>query len=348
MKNVYNQIERSSAMYKEYKDTTSIFDNNGSVVPSGWSKEPVFFFNKMNASASMLRSKETDTYCIMNSHLLLTVSIANLGLYGVISGMIIDFDSFRLGSKTVKKYFPFVKFRMPESSLSGDVAYNDNQIGLKFSKAGPKRYLKCEFLNFDNNRNLYFNIEIEENKAESMNIATPFTESKTSYFVKRFMPQMKATGIVRFGGNEYNLDKEVATAYLDWTRISIPNKIQYNQLVAEGTLRKSKMTVHFSSGISSETEGIENCIFIDNKMIKLGPVKAKKTSRTENSSWKFQDKDGNIYIEFVPSTKGGGSLNTKSDKKHIIYGNIYGHIIGENGKIIKIDGFDSLLTNSTI
>lgn len=345
---MYNQNERGLAMYKEYKNTTSIFNNNGSVEPSGWSKEPVFFFNKMNSSASILRTKETDTYCIMNSHLCLTVSIANLGLYGVISGMIIDFDSFRIGSKTVKKLLPFVKFRMPESTLSGDVAYNDNQIGIKFSKAGPKRYLKCEFLNFDNNRNLYFNIEIEENKAESMNIAIPFEDSKTSYFVKRFMPQMTATGIVRFGGNEYNLDKEVASAFLDWTRISIPNKMQYSQLIAEGVIRRSKMTVHFSSGISEKTEGIENCLFIDNKMIKLGSVKAKGHSKDIRSNWKFQDKDGNIYIEFVPSTKGGGSLNTKSDKKNIIYGNIYGHIIGENGKIIKIDGFDSLLINSTI
>lgn len=40
---------------------------------------------------------------------------------------------------------PFVKFRMPESSHSGDVAYNDNQIGVKFSKAGSKRFLKCDF-----------------------------------------------------------------------------------------------------------------------------------------------------------------------------------------------------------
>ncbi len=335
-------------MYKEYLNTISVFDKNGSVVPFGWSKEPVFFFNKINRSASMLRSKETDTYCIMNSHLFLSVSIANLGLYGAIGIVIIDFDSFRLGSKTVKKMFPFVKIRMPESSLSGDVAYNDSQIGVKFSKAGPKRYLKCEFLNFDNNKNLYFNIEIDENKVQSMNIAVPFEHSKTSYFTKRFMPQMKASGIVRFGGNEYNLDKEPTSAFLDWTRISVPNKFQYHQLIAEGMIKKSKITLHFSGGISGETEGIENCLFADGKMIKLGPVKAKGHTKDIRSTWSFQDKEGNIYIEFVPSTKGGGSLNTKSDKKTIIYGNIYGHIIDEKGKINKIDGFDSILINSTI
>ena len=46
---------------------------------------------------------------------------------------------------------------MPESSLSGDVAYNDNQIGVKFSKAGSKRFLKCDFLDFYDSKNLYFN-----------------------------------------------------------------------------------------------------------------------------------------------------------------------------------------------
>lgn len=335
-------------MYKEYFETTSVFDKNGSIVPFGWSKEPIFFFNKINSSASMLRSRETDTYCIVNSRLCLTISIANLGMYGVISGMIIDFDTFRLGSKAVKKLLPFVKFRMPETSLSGDVAYNDNQIGVKFSKAGTKRYLKCEFLDFDNNRNLYFNIEIDQEKIESMNIAMPISGSKTSYFIKRFMPQMKATGIVRFGGNEYNLDKEPTTAYLDWTRISVPNKINYNQLVAEGVIRRSKVTVHFSGGISEESEGIENCIIVDGKIIKLGSVKVKGHRKELRSNWKFQDKDNNIYVEFIPSTKGGGSLYTKNDKKNIVYGSVYGHIIGENGKIIKIDGFDALMINSTI
>ena len=335
-------------MYKEYSSTTNIFDKNGSVVPFGWSKEPVFNFNKMNNTASILRSRERDSYCIMNSHLLFSFSIANYGLYGEINGMLIDFDTFSIGSRNVRKLLPQIKFKMPESSLFGDVAYNDNQIGIKFSKAGNKRYLKCEYLNFDNNRNLYFNIEIEENNTESINIAVPFEDSKTSFFTKRFLPQMRATGIVRFGGEEYNLDKEYTTAILDWTRMSVPSKFRYSQLVAEGNIKNSIVTVHFSGGISESSEGIENCIFVDGRIIKLSSVKAKGHRNDIRSTWSFQDKDGNIYIEFVPSTKGGGNLNTKNSKGNVIYGNIYGHIVGDKGKIIKIDGFDSLLMTSTI
>ena len=345
---VYNLTERGNFMHREYFDTVSMFDNSGDMIPFGWSKEPVFFYNKLNASASALRVKETDTYCIRNSHLLMTISIANLGLYGVVSGTIIDFDSFRMGKKVVKKMFPFIKFKMPESSLSGDVAYNDSQIGMKFSKAGTKRYLKCDFLNFFNNKNLYFNIEIDEENAESMNVALPFDNSKTSYFTKRFLPQMRARGIVRFGGNEYNLDKEYTTAYLNWNRISAPNKVYYHELIAEGQFKNSTMTVHFGGGLSDKSEGIENCLFIDKKLIKLGPVKAKGHANDLRSLWKFHDKDENIYIEFVPCTKGGGELHTKNDKKNIIYGNIYGHIIGNDNSVMKIDGFDALMINTTL
>lgn len=335
-------------MHQEYFNTASVFDKNGDVIPFGWSKSPVFFYNKMNSSATMLRTKETDTYCIKNSQVCMIISIASLGVYGVVRGAIIDFKSFKMGKKTVHKLFPFIKFKMPESSLSGDVAYNDSRIGVKFSKAGTRRYLKCDYLNFYNNKNLYFNIEIDESKAESMNVAVPFEHSKTSYFTKRFMPQMKATGIIRFGGNEYRLDKEDTTAYLDWSRISVPSKLTYHQLVAEGEYKNSKMTIHFGGGLSKGSEGIENCIFVDKKLIKLGAVRAKGHIHDLRSNWKFEDKESNIYIEFVPSTKGGGHLNLKSDKNTVVYGNIYGHIIGKDGKTIKIDGFDTLLTNTIL
>ena len=33
-------------MYKEYLDTVSVFETNGEVKPFGWSKEPIFFYNK--------------------------------------------------------------------------------------------------------------------------------------------------------------------------------------------------------------------------------------------------------------------------------------------------------------
>ncbi len=335
-------------MHQEYFNTTNLFDKNGAILPFGWSKSPVFLYNKSNSSASSLRIKETDSYCIQNSQMCMTISIANLGLYGVVSGTIIDFKSFKMGKKSVRKFFPFIKFKMPESSLSGDVAYNDNQIGVKFSKAGTKRYLKCDFLNFYNNKNLYFNIEIDESHTESMNMAVPFEHSKTSFFTKRFMPQMKATGIVRFGGYEYNLGKEDTSAYLNWTRVSVPNKVNYHQLIAQGTYKNSKMTIHFGGGLSEKSEGIENCIFVDKKLIKLGGVRAKGHIHDVRSVWKFQDKEKNIYLEFVPSTKGGGHLNAKNDKQTIIYGNVYGHIIGNDGKVIKIDGFDTLLTNTTL
>ena len=35
-------------MYKEYLDTVSVFETNGEVKPFGWSKEPIFFYNKIN------------------------------------------------------------------------------------------------------------------------------------------------------------------------------------------------------------------------------------------------------------------------------------------------------------
>lgn len=335
-------------MYKEYLDTVSVFETNGEVKPFGWSKEPRFFYNKINSSGSVFKRKESDTYIVHNNHLILTVTLANLGAYGFLSGFLIDLDGFKMGKKVVKKMLPFVKFRMPESSLSGDVAYNDNQIGVKFSKAGSKRFLKCDFLDFYDSKNLYFNIEIDENNAESMNVTVPFKSNKTSFFVKRFLPQMKATGLVRFGGSEYDLDDEKTSATLIWERYSTPNKENYHQLIAEGYYKKKLITLQLCDGISDDSAGIENCLFIDGKMRKLSKVKGKGRFSDVHSTWTFEDEERNIYIEFLPSNKNGGALHTEIDKRKIIYGNFYGHIFDEKGDVIKIDGFDGLLVNSII
>ena len=48
-------------MYKEYLDTVSVFETNGEVKPFGWSKEPIFFYNKINSSGSVFKRKESDT-----------------------------------------------------------------------------------------------------------------------------------------------------------------------------------------------------------------------------------------------------------------------------------------------
>jgi hypothetical protein len=335
-------------MYKEYFQNTNIFDKNGSVIPFGWSKMPVFNYNKFDSAVSSVRLREIDTYCIKNSSVCMTISISSLGLYGIVSGTIIDFSSYKMGKNTVRKLLPFIKFKMPISTLSGDVAYNDSRIGVKFSKAGNKRYLKCDFLDFDNNKNLYFNIEIDEDDTESMNVAFPISHSQTSFFHKRFLPEMTAKGIIRFGGNEYNLDKERTTAFLDWTRASLPYKAQYQEVISQGIFKNSEMTIHFSSGVCENAEGIENCIFVDGKVIKLDKVKARGRNSDPKSHWIFKDKEEKIYLEFIPSTKGGGHLNASNHRQTIVYGNMYGHIIDKNKKAITIDGFDTLMIKSTL
>jgi hypothetical protein len=277
----------------------------------------------------------------------MTISISNQGFYGVVSGTIIDLSSYKTGNNTVRKLLPFIKFNMPESSLFGDVAYNDNRIGIKFSKTGNKRFLKCDYINFCNNKNLYFNIEIDENDTDSMNVAFPIDNSSTSFFHKRFIPQMTAKGIIRFGGNEYNLSSEKTTVFLNWTRTSLPNKTNYYEVVSEGVYKNSLMTIQLSGGICEKSEGIENCIFINGELIKLNKVKARGRNSDVYSNWTFKDKDGNIYLEFVPSTKGGGHTNVKNNRRTVIYGNMYGHIINRE-KTIRIDGFDTLMFKTSL
>lgn len=335
-------------MYKEYSDTVSIFENNGEVKPFGWSKEPVFFYNKINSSAKTFRTKESDTYIIQNKHIILSVSLANFGMYSIVSGFLIDLDNFKISKKVIKKMLPLTKLKMPETSISGDIAYNDSQIGIKFSKAGTKRFLKCDFLDFYNSKNLYFNIELEENNNESMNVIVPLEGNKSRFFLKRLIPQMKAKGLVRFGGYEYDLDNEPTIGTLIWERNSIKAKIKHQQLFSTGFIKNKPVTIQICNGLTDKSNGIENALIINGKVKKLSDVKIKGDFNDIHSPWKFEDNERNIYLEFIPSANGGGKLTTEVENRRIVYGNVYGHIFDENGEVTKINGFDGLITNSTI
>lgn len=237
---------------------------------------------------------------------------------------------------------------MPQNSTFGDVSYNDKKVGMKFSVSYNKRFLRCDFLDFYDNKNLYFNIELDENHCESLNVAFPNNSGNSSFFIKRFIPQMNAKGIVRFGGNEYDLTKEKTSAFFNWSRISLASKTNYHELISSGLYKNREITIYLAGGTFQTAEGIENCIFIDKKLIKLGIVKIRGKEHDSTAIWKFQDIDKKILLKFEPSTKGGNYMNTKCDKKIIIYGNLYGKITDNDGKMIHIDGFDTVFIKSIL
>ena len=205
-------------MQNEIKNPQRLLDDNGQLRTAGWARYLILDYNRSDIKAPPFRIKEWDYYLISNESYAVALTVADNGYMGLVSASLIDFTQPLEHTKSTMIPFPLGRFSMPSSSKSGDVTYTSKAVGMNFSKAGSKRYLKCEYINFYNGKNLYVNITLDEPEQDTIVMATPFDSSKKHFYYNQKINCMPATGIVRCGGDEYTFSPEKSFDTLDWGR----------------------------------------------------------------------------------------------------------------------------------
>ena len=322
-------------MQNEIKHESSVFSPMGQVQNPGWSRKPLFSFDK-----SMCRNPfslcERDSYLIANDEVSIYLSVAKLGINSQVTALVADHKSTTIDSCTRKKYMTFSTPDMPASSKNGDVTFTDTRVGMNFSNTALKRYIRCEFVNFSKDKNLYINISLEPDIDESLNVLMP-DKSSHGFYLKRFMPAMKASGIVRCGGAEYNLSADDTKAFLDWQRYSISGKACYHALYADTTIDSAKFSLCLAGGIGDPSRGSENCYFYNGKIYKFASVKAIGSEERPDKPWRFTVGTGLTEITFRPEIKAGRLMCEKSGSKTFIFGKLYGVIKQLDSEKIILD-----------
>jgi len=326
-------------MQYEIKKRQYLLDESGTVISAGWSKAPNFIYDKDFSGVSRFKLKERDCYYISNKELGIYITASEYGIHTVISVTIINFLEGLIYTRTVTKYFSLGQTDMPMSSEHGDVTYADNQVGINFANTSVKRYIKCDFVDFCEGKNLYINLILEEKCRESLNVAIPFREHNKCFFLKRFFPAMTVSGLVRFGGYEYNLRNEYSTAYLDWSRYAVPKHSFYHAVYINSIVTGKQFALCLSFGSSGDTvRGSENCFFYDGIIHKLSTIKAAGNETYLNKPWHFFSLNNNLDLNFRPITAVNGLMSVNCDKRTLVFGTI-------NGKIASSDCEPIMLQN---
>ncbi len=312
-------------MQKEIKKESSVLDANGMVRNPGWSRQPLFFLDK-TALKNRFTFSEKDSYIISSPDITLQLSVEENGIVSQVSALIVDFNTGAIDHKSLRNYMSFGRLNMPHSSESGDTVFMNPRVSMNFANTAINRYIRCEFVNFYKHKNLYVNLELSENIDESLNVLIPQDSDPKGFLLKRFMPAMKASGIIRIGGEEYKLTKENSYAYLNWMRLNTREKTCYHGLYADTTIGSKQFALCLCGGFGDVSLGGENCYFYDGRLNKLASVKAFGTEEKPHKPWHFTAGTNALDITFKPQLKGGHLLYKKCGKKTYIFGKLYGTI----------------------
>lgn len=312
-------------MQREITNEKNIFDASGKICCAGWSRKPDFLFDK-SLCKNRFMLNERDSYLIVGDGAAVYLSVAEKGINAEVTAAIVDLNTGEQDFRTLRKYMSFGKLSMPASSKNGDVTFTDTRVGMNFSNTALNRYIRCEFVDFYKEKTLYINLELKERIDESFNILLPSKANPKSFFLKRFVPYLSASGIVRCGGAEYNMNKESAVAYLDWHRYSLSEKSCYHALYANTEIDGRQFALCLAGGVGDTSQGSENCFFIDGEVHKFASVKAMGKEERPDKPWKFTAGSSAMELTFKPSIKSGKLLCVTTGGKTLVFGELYGYI----------------------
>ena len=312
-------------MQREISEKHNIFEQDGKVMCAGWSKNPVFEYNK-EESRTNGKHGERDCYFISSEDVSLYLSVENLGKEFMVKIAVADLKKGGVISDCVIKKRFFTKIDLPESGSNGELLFTDKQIQLKMTNTVDKRLLKCDFIDFGGNKNLYFCINLSILGGESLYELAPFERDRRYFYYKQFMPKFLASGIIRVGGLEYSLKETNSRAYFDFTRFSKPRKHNYQRLSADCIIDGKRFSLCLASRVGDNRYGNENCFIVNGRLAKLSQINVKSTNGRLDRPWYFKGGISALDISFKPFKVKGEPMAAQMGKTTVIFGRLLGSI----------------------
>ncbi len=317
------------------ENTKPVFDENGEVNFGGWSKAPLFEYNK-EQYGTVNKLVEKDSYYISNDEMGFYISVETVGSELAIKLVLIDYKTKEIVRDSITKKLWLDPTPLPQSPNLGEFKYTDKRIALTITNTVDGNYIKCDFIDFNNYKNLFVKVKISDTQGESMNIIAPFDKNPKCFYHKRFVPIFTANGVVRLGGTDYNLDADNSYVYLDWSRYALPRHQKFQVLSASSAIEDKRIAVNFASKVGNNRKGSENCYFLNGKLNKVGRLRVAGDDRIIESNWEFTTANKSVNLKFTPYKRNGKAVPCKCDNLTIVFGRLNG-TLAYNEELIEIN-----------
>lgn len=309
-----------------------LFNENGELTFGGWSKSPLFDYNK-DAHPAQNKITEYDSYFISNGDMAFYLFFEITGIDLNIKTILVDYKTEEIFKDSISKRMLLDPVSIPGQDSVGEFNYKDKRIALTVTNTIDGKYLKCDFIDFANIKNLFVKVFLKNGNGDSMNMVTPFEKSKTTFYYKRFAEDYLASGVVRFGGVDYDITEKNCLVYFSKCRYLLARHRKFQSLIGSADIGGHKFTINLSSKVGSNRSGSENCYFVDDRLIKIGRTKVVGDDKSVTGRWDFTTTDESVDLSFTPTKTEKGYLGCKCDNLTFVVGKLNGTIETEQFKI---------------
>lgn len=309
---------------------------DGSLREPGWSRQMIQAYDRRKIRAPKFRIKEWDYYLVVGQGFGAAFTISDDGYIGLQSVSFLDFEKAKEKTRTILTPFPMGKLHMPASSKVGDIVYRDKRLHLEFQVREGRRRIRCECLDFMEEKRFSCDILLYQPPMDTMVIATPWKENKTAFYYNQKINCMRAKGALHVNGKDYRFRPETDFGVLDWGRGVWTYKNRWYWSSGNALIDGKPFGFNLGYGFGDTSAATENMVFYDGNGHKLNDVTFRIPKDSYLKPWEITSSDGRFEASFWPVLDRAANLNAlviRSDQ-HQVFGHMSGRAVLDDGSAV--------------
>ncbi len=322
----------------EVTQERELLDARGNLAEPGWSRRLLQRYDRRRIKAPAWRIKEWDYYLVMGRDFAGAFTSSDDGYIGLQSVSLLYLgDRPWEHTETILNVLPLGRLKLPPDSSSGDTAYADRRLQMRFSPGGGRRRITCRFERFWRGKPFSCDIALEQPDMDSMVIATPWDREGRFYYNQK-INCMRASGWMEFDGVRYTFDPRTDFGTLDWGRGVWTYDNTWYWGSGNADLEGNAFGFNIGYGFGNTAAATENVIFYNGRAHKLDDVTFHIPDSGYMDPWKFTSSDGRFEMDFIPVLDRCAKLDFKllvSDQ-HQVFGRMSGKAVLDDGTEIIV------------
>ena len=327
-------------MQHEITQKGALLGADGNLREPGWARSLLLDYRRADVKANKLRIKEWDYYIVTNDSFGIALTIADNSYMGLISASVLDFEKPWEQTVSVMTAFPMGKFKLPETSATGDTLYGDKRVQMAFRVLEGERRLSCRFERFLGEDALELELSLAQPPMDSMVIATPFSAPRAFYYNQK-INCMRASGEAVLGKRRFVFSPETSFGTLDWGRGVWTYDNTWYWGNGNGVVNGKPFGFNIGYGFGDTSAASENLLIYDGVAHKLSKVQFNIPEDSFLKPWTFSSDDGRFEMDFVPILDRAARTNAliiESDQ-HQVFGRFSGKAVLDDGTVLELRDF---------
>ncbi|TAL32975.1 MAG: DUF2804 domain-containing protein [Spirochaetes bacterium] len=282
---------------REYTAAVPLLDAKGALAAAGWSRRPLFAFDRTRVAAEAERVKIWEHYTFYTDDYAGAVTVSDIGTLGFGSMELLDLKS----GKVIVSLIDIVRpgeIVFP-ADASRDLHFKKGKSFVDFEKKAGTRRLAFRFDNADPDRDVTCELLLKEASPEALAIVTPFNDPAL-FFYEYKMPSLSVKGSLAYGGKVYDFPAGKSFAVLDWGRGAWPRDNRWLWAAGACYVNGELMSVNLGYGFGEKAPATENGIVYRGRVHKLDKVRWNYDVANYRAPWSFTANDGRLEMKFTP------------------------------------------------